>query len=73
MTDAEITQALDGFEQIETDGVNWTTLYRHHQTGRMLEVFYPQSEMHGGGPRALRAISHQEAVKAYPRSATLLS
>lgn len=73
MMDTEITQELDGFEQIESDGVNWTILYRHPQTGQMLEVFYPHSEMHGGGPRALRAISLEAAVKAYPRSAGLLS
>ena len=71
--DTEITQELDGFEQIESDGVNWTILYRHPQTGQMLEVFYPRSEMHGGGPRALRPISLEDAVKAYPRSAGLLS
>lgn len=73
MTDAEITRELEGFEQIETNGVNWTILYRHPQTRRLLEIFYPHSDMHGGGPRALRAISLEDAVKTYPRSAGLLS
>jgi hypothetical protein len=38
-----------------TDG-GWRTLYRHRTTGALWELSYPQSEMHGGGPRRLRQL-----------------
>jgi len=38
-----------------TDG-GWRTLYRHRKTGSLWELSYPQSEMHGGGPRRLRQL-----------------
>lgn len=31
----------------------WRELYRHKETGKFWELDYPQSEMHGGGPRRL--------------------
>jgi hypothetical protein len=40
VTDPEITNALVGFERIEVDDRNWTLLYRHSQTGGLLEVFF---------------------------------
>lgn len=40
----------------ETDG-GWRTLYQHRTTGKLWELSYPQSEMHGGGPRRLRRLS----------------
>lgn len=38
-----------------TDG-GWRTLYQHRATGTLWELSYPQSEMHGGGPRRLRQL-----------------
>ena len=32
----------------------WETLYRDKTDGRYWELTYPRSEMHGGGPMALR-------------------
>jgi hypothetical protein len=34
----------------------WRKLYRHKETGKFWELDYPQSEMHGGGPRRLREL-----------------
>jgi hypothetical protein len=34
----------------------WRKLYRHKETRRLWELDYPQSEMHGGGPRRLREL-----------------
>ncbi|WP_394086234.1 Imm27 family immunity protein [Roseixanthobacter finlandensis] len=39
-----------------TEG-GWRKLYRHRATGSFWELSYPQSEMHGGGPRRLRELS----------------
>jgi hypothetical protein len=39
-----------------TDG-GWRILYRHRTTGALWELSYPQSEMHGGGPRRLRELT----------------
>ena len=38
-----------------SDG-GWRRLYRHRATGRLWELSYPHSEMHGGGPRRLREL-----------------
>jgi hypothetical protein len=35
----------------------WRKLYRHRATGNFWELSYPQSEMHGGGPRRLRELA----------------
>ena len=39
-----------------TDG-RWRRLYRHRTTGRLWELSYPRSEMHGGGPGRLHELS----------------
>jgi hypothetical protein len=41
-------------EEQRTDASSWKVLYRHRETGEYWELTYPQSEMHGGGPRRLR-------------------
>lgn len=43
-------------EKIGTHDEGWTTIYRHRETQQVWELSYPQSEMHGGGPRRLRLI-----------------
>ena len=39
---------------------NWRVLYRHRETGQFWELTYPQTEMHGGGPRLLRRLNITE-------------
>ena len=41
----------------------WEILYQDPDDGRYLEQTYPQSDMHGGGPPALKCIS-KELAKA---------
>jgi hypothetical protein len=43
----------------------WATLYRDPQDGRLWERTYPNSEMHGGGPPALTAVSEEQARAKY--------
>lgn len=43
----------------------WTTLFRDRADGRYWERSYPQSELHGGGPPALRWISDDEVMSEY--------
>ena len=43
--------------QIAVPDGGWRRLYRHRTTGRLWELSYPHSEMHGGGPRRLRELS----------------
>ena len=43
----------------------WETLYRDPVDGRLWERIYPQGELNGGGPPALRIISLDDARKKY--------
>jgi Immunity protein 27 len=65
MTEAEIEAALSRFQKIGQDWSGWETLYRDPITGELWELTYPQSEMHGGGPRHLRIISLADAQLKY--------
>ena len=51
--------------EIGRDASGWITLYRDPNDGRFWELDYPQSELHGGGPPRLRAISPEEARQKY--------
>ena len=48
----------------EAEG-GWAILYRDPGDGRLWELTYPQSEMHGGGPPRLTVISAREAAAKY--------
>jgi hypothetical protein len=48
----------------DTSG-GWETLFRDPLDGRLWERFYPQSEMHGGGPESLRCIDKESAERKY--------
>jgi len=50
-------------DQLATTG--WETLYRDPRDGRLWERTYPKSEMHGGGPPELRALSPEDASPRY--------
>lgn len=43
-------------EKQKADESGWYVLYRHRDTGLFWELTYPQSHMHGGGPRLLRCL-----------------
>lgn len=43
----------------------WETLYRDPDDGRYWEKTFPRSEMHGGGPPQLRAISSHDVREKY--------
>jgi hypothetical protein len=43
-------------ERIATSASGWEVLYRDPADGRYWEMFSPRGEMHGGGPRSLRAL-----------------
>ncbi len=56
-------------QEIARDWSGWETLYRDPRDGRLWELTYPQSEMHGGGPRRLHIVSREEAAAKYPNAA----
>ena len=47
------------------DASGWEVLYRDPDDGRLWELTYPQSELHGGGPPQLRCLTLDEARKKY--------
>lgn len=52
-------------ERIGSDNSGWYTLFRDPQDGRLWELTYPRSEMHGGGPPRLTAIDPVDASEKY--------
>ena len=46
----------------------WETLYQDPNDERLWVLYYPQSEMHGGGPPALKHISKNEAQTKFSYS-----
>ncbi len=52
-------------ECLATSEDGWERLYRAPDDGRYWELFYPHSEMHGGGPPGLRVIPRATAVRKY--------
>ena len=47
------------------DSSGWDMLYRDISDGRLWELTFPQSELHGGGPPQLRCIASEEAQMKY--------
>ncbi len=56
-------------QRIARDSSGWETLYRDPRDGRLWELTYPQSEMHGGGSRRLHVVLRDEAAIKYPHAA----
>ena len=50
---------------VATDPSGWESLYRDPEDHRLWELTYPQSEMHGGGPPALRQVAFEFATEKY--------
>jgi len=53
--------------EVARDGTGWFTLFVDPSDSRLWERFYPHSEMHGGGPAMLQAISPERATSRYGR------
>lgn len=49
---------------------DWAILYRSRETGDLWDITYPHGEMHGGGPRRLRLLTHRAPNnwKPYPNA-----
>ncbi len=51
--------------ELGKDSSGWEALYRDPDDGRLWELTYPKSELHGGGPPQLRSLAPDEARKNY--------
>lgn len=51
--------------QLGSDASGWDELYRDPDDGRLWELTWPQSEMHGGGPPRLSCLTADEARGKY--------
>ena len=51
----------DVLELVRVDRSRWEKLYQDLKDKRYWLLFYPQSEMHGGGPPSLMEITYKEA------------
>ena len=52
-------------EERGRDSSGWDVLYRDPDDGRLWELTYPQSQLHGGGPPQLRCLTLREAKGKY--------
>ncbi|MGA9462578.1 MAG: Imm27 family immunity protein [Terracidiphilus sp.] len=52
-------------EKIGSANDGWEILFRDRSDGRLWELFYPHSEMQGGGPESLRMIDAVHAAQKY--------
>ena len=50
---------------VNPDAGGWEVLFRDPHDGRYWELTYPQSEMHGGGPKRLTSLSPTAACAKY--------
>ncbi len=51
--------------QLGSDSSGWADLYRDPDDGRLWELTWPQSEMHGGGPPRLTHLPVEKARNKY--------
>jgi hypothetical protein len=57
-------------KHLANDATGWESLFEDPADGRLWELYYPQSEMHGGGPPSLRNITALQASSKYKLPAT---
>lgn len=62
---AMIEQAISSFVELGIRDEGWTRLFRDPDDGRLWEVTYPHSEMHGGGPPSMVHLTREEAERRY--------
>lgn len=55
--------------EVARDASGWDVLYRAPDDGRLWELTYPQSHLHGGGPPQLRHLDENEARTKYGSAA----
>ena len=60
----------DVLELVKVDKSRWEKLYQDRNDKRYWLLFYPQSEMHGGGPPSLMEISYKEAERRFIANST---
>jgi Immunity protein 27 len=53
--------------EVASSADGWDTLLRDPSDGRLWELTYPSSQMHGGGPPTLNALSRKAAASKYGR------
>ena len=66
----EISLRIEGLinnylERIGQDASGWNVLFRDPYDGRLWELTYPNSELHGGGPPRLTVLTKEEALTKY--------
>ena len=54
-----LTSSVLNKVSVNSDG--WETLFRDPKDKRLWVLYYPQSELHGGGPPSLCLVSKEEA------------
>jgi Immunity protein 27 len=52
-------------EPLATNASGWDKLLRDPRDGRLWELTYPQSNLHGGGPPRLALIAQENAKRKY--------
>ena len=52
----------DILKLVRVDKSRWEKLYQDPKDKRYWLLFYPQAEMHGGGPPSLMEITYKDAV-----------
>ena len=70
MTDDETSQVIEDltknhFRRLAVTSGGWETLYVDPRDQRLWELTFPKSEMHGGGPKALRLLTPAAAKQKY--------
>ena len=51
--------------ELSRDPSGWDVLYRDPDDGRLWELVFPESDLHGGGPPELRHIFTEQAKEKY--------
>jgi len=57
--------ADNNLTRIRVDDVNWKALWRNPLTGEYWKEFFPQSELHGGGPPEFVRITEEVAATEF--------
>jgi hypothetical protein len=59
-------------DRLAADSGGWDTLFRDARDGRLWELTYPESEIHGGGPPRLRVMQPEVAQSKYGAGAATI-